>query len=70
VVGHELCPEQLDNPVSELFEQLSALLITAPRATGKTTTGRRHAATLVRVDREAEAAAFRANPDAALRGPD
>ena len=43
-------------------------MITGPRAAGKTTTARRHAATIVRLDREAEAAAFRADPDAALRG--
>ena len=43
-------------------------MLTGPRATGKTTTARRHAATVLRLDRPAEAAAFRADPDAALRG--
>ncbi len=43
------------------------LLITGPRATGKTTTARRHASTVVRLDVEAEAGAFEADPDAALR---
>ncbi|MHB8492240.1 MAG: ATP-binding protein [Solirubrobacteraceae bacterium] len=43
-------------------------MLTGPRATGKTTTARRHAASLVRLDRPAEATAFRADPDAALRG--
>jgi uncharacterized protein len=38
-----------------------------PRATGKTTTARRHARTIVRLDSEAEAGAFRADPDVALR---
>lgn len=38
-----------------------------PRACGKTTTAARYAKTLVRLDRPAEAAAFRADPDAALR---
>ncbi len=47
--------------------QLPALLLTGPRAAGKTTTARRHAATIVRLDRDAEAVAFRADPDAALR---
>lgn len=42
------------------------MLLTGPRATGKTTTARRHAASVVRLDRPAEAAAFRADPDAAL----
>lgn len=41
-------------------------MVTGPRATGKTTTAQRHAATVVRLDRSAEAAAFRADPDVAL----
>jgi predicted AAA+ superfamily ATPase len=51
-----------------LLAELPALLIVGPRATGKTTTASRHAATVVHLDRPAEAAAFRADPDAALRG--
>lgn len=58
----------LDGTLSALFAQLPALLITGPRAAGKTTTGRRYAMSMIRLDREAEAAAFRADPDAALRG--
>lgn len=61
-------PRLVDGQLSELFAQLPALLITGPRAAGKTTTARRHAATIVRLDRAAEAASFRADPDAALRG--
>jgi predicted AAA+ superfamily ATPase len=61
-------PRLVDSQIAELFVQLPALLITGPRAAGKTTTARRHAATIIRLDREAEAAAFRADPDAALRG--
>jgi len=53
--------------IEELFAELPALLITGPRATGKTTTAERHAETVVRLDMEAQAAAFRADPDAALR---
>jgi predicted AAA+ superfamily ATPase len=60
-------PRLLDRRVSDLFAQLPALLLTGPRAAGKTTTARQHAATVVRLDRDAEAAAFRADPDAALR---
>lgn len=41
--------------------------MTGPRATGKTTTAERHANTVVRLDRAAEAVAFEADPDAALR---
>jgi len=51
-----------------LIGELPAVLIVGPRAAGKTTTAVRHARTVVRLDRPAEAAAFRADPDAALRG--
>lgn len=54
--------------LGELLVELPALLIVGPRATGKTTTASRHVATVVRLDRPAEAAAFRADPDASLRG--
>jgi len=43
-----------------------AVLVVGPRASGKTTTARRYAASVVRLDRPAEAAAFEADPDAAL----
>jgi hypothetical protein len=46
---------------------LPALLLVGPRATGKTTTARRYAASIARLDRPAESAAFAADPDAALR---
>jgi uncharacterized protein len=58
----------IDERLAELIAQLPAVSITGPRAAGKTTTGRRHAASVVRLDREAEAVAFEADPDAALRG--
>lgn len=58
----------IDETLAELVDQLPAVSITGPRAAGKTTTARRHAASVVRLDREAEAAAFRADPDVALRG--
>lgn len=57
-----------DRLIRELLKELPALLIVGPRATGKTTTALRHAATCVRLDQPREAAAFRADPDAALRG--
>jgi predicted AAA+ superfamily ATPase len=66
----EYVPRTVEPLVSELFDELPALLLVGPRATGKTTTAARRAATIVRLDREAEAAAFRADPDAALRGLD
>ncbi len=54
--------------IVETLGQLPALLIVGPRATGKTTTSLRHAASVFRLDRPEEAAIFRADPDAALRG--
>jgi predicted AAA+ superfamily ATPase len=63
-------PRLVDKAVSELLKELPALFLVGPRATGKTTTAARYARSIVRLDREAEAAAFRADPDAALRGLD
>ena len=60
-------PRLVDGPLVDLFSQLPALLIVGPRATGKTTTARRLARSLVRLDVPAEAAAFRFDADAALR---
>jgi uncharacterized protein len=57
----------IDARLERLFTQLPASLVTGPRATGKTTTAARHANTVVRLDRAAEAVAFAADPDAALR---
>ncbi len=56
----------IDDLLSELFEGLPALLITGPRATGKTTTVERLAASVVHLDREPEAGPFRDDADAAL----
>jgi hypothetical protein len=61
-------PRLVDGLLDTLLVELPALFITGPRATGKTTTAARRARTVVRLDREAEAVAFRADPDAALRG--
>lgn len=61
-------PRLVDARIGTLLAELPALFLTGPRATGKTTTAARWAATVVRLDREAEAVAFRADPDAALRG--
>jgi predicted AAA+ superfamily ATPase len=57
-----------DSTVEELLREVPALLLVGPRATGKTTTAARFARTVIRLDREAEASAFRADPDVALRG--
>lgn len=58
----------IDRRLEDVLAALPAVLLVGPRAAGKTTTARRHAVTVVRLDREAEAVAFRADPDAALRG--
>jgi len=58
----------VDSFLDELLVQLPALLVIGPRTTGKTTTASRRAQTIVRLDRDAEAAAFEADPDTALRG--
>jgi predicted AAA+ superfamily ATPase len=56
----------VDGLLEELLTDLPAVMVTGPRAAGKTTTAARHAATMVRLDRPAEAAIFRADPDVAL----
>lgn len=61
-------PRLVDDLIRQLLVDLPALFVVGPRATGKTTTATRYARTIVRLDREAEAVAFRADPDAALRG--
>ncbi len=61
-------PRLVDPLLDELLEQLPAMLIIGPRTTGKTTTLQRRAETVVRLDRQAGAAAFEADPDVALRG--
>lgn len=58
----------IDPLLVDLMRELPAIMLTGPRATGKTTTARRHAASVIRLDLPAEAAAFQADPDAALKG--
>ncbi|MBI5477646.1 MAG: ATP-binding protein [Deltaproteobacteria bacterium] len=60
-------PRLIDGLIATLLGELPALLVVGPRASGKTTTAARHARTIVRLDREAEAVAVRADPDAVLR---
>ncbi len=67
IATQEYTPRLVDRRLRELFAQLPALLITGPRATGKTTTALRHVTTTVHLDRDIEAGAFRADPDVALR---
>src|SRR6266702_4561704 len=56
----------IDPLLDELTADHPAVLVVGPRACGKTTTGRRHSAGRLRLDRPAEAAVARADPDAAI----
>ena len=56
-----------DQVLPRMMAALPAVLVVGPRATGKTTTARRYAKSVVRLDRPAEAAAFAADADVALR---
>ena len=56
-----------DARLAALLDELPAVMVTGPRAAGKTTSARRLAADVLRLDDPAVAAAVAANPDAALR---
>ena len=62
-------PRLIDPLLEEYLAELPAVMVVGPRACGKTTTAARLARTVVRLDSD-DAAAFHANPDAALRGRD
>ena len=59
-------PRIADPVIDGLMAEVPAVLLVGPRAAGKTTTAARHAASVVRLDRPAEAAQFQADPDVAL----
>lgn len=60
---------RLVDPLLEaLLAEVSAVFVAGPRAAGKTTTALRLARTTIRLDRAADSVAFRADPDAAVRG--
>jgi len=60
----------VDPLLHELVAEAPAVMLTGPRATGKTTTARRHSRSMVRLDRPAEAGVVRADPDAGIAGHD
>lgn len=57
----------VDPWIAEILAAAPAVMITGARASGKTTTALRHAASVVRLDNEREAFPFEADPDSALR---
>ncbi|MQA62307.1 MAG: DUF4143 domain-containing protein [Actinophytocola sp.] len=59
-------PRRIDSLLRDLLEDFPAIVITGPRAVGKTTTAARLARSTVRLDRKVEAEAFRADADSAL----
>lgn len=59
-------PRLADGEVQAAIGAHPAVLITGPRACGKTTTATAEAASVVRLDVESDAALFRIDPDAAL----
>ena len=66
VTDVEYVPRLVDGMLADLLAQLPALMLVGPRAAGKTTTARRLARSVVRLDRAGQAAAFRADADVAL----
>jgi predicted AAA+ superfamily ATPase len=61
-------PRLVDTLIRELVAEVPAVSLIGPRASGKTTTARQHAATVIRLDQPGVAEVFRTDPDAALRG--
>jgi len=57
-----------DGRLQQLLADFPAVMISGPRAAGKTTTARQVAAETVSLDSPADSAAFKADPDDALRG--
>ncbi|MEW6583037.1 MAG: DUF4143 domain-containing protein [Actinomycetota bacterium] len=56
----------VDSLLDDLLRAFPAVMVHGPRASGKTTTAAARAATVVRLEVAAQAAVFRADPDAAL----
>ena len=61
-------PRLVDQLLDAFATQLPAVMVNGARAAGKTTTLERRAGSVVRLDVAAQATAFAADPDAALRG--
>ncbi len=59
-------PRQIDGTLAELLRTHPAVLVTGPRATGKTTTALQFAKSAIRLDHPEQAAVVSADPDGAL----
>lgn len=60
----------IDTVLDDVFPELAAVMLTGPRACGKTTTAARRASSILRLDDEQRAQAFAAAPDALLAAQD
>lgn len=60
----------VDTLLGELMAEFPAVLVVGPRGTGKTTTARRHARSVLQLDRPAQAGAVSADPDVVLAAAD
>lgn len=63
-------PRLIDRTLHELMQSFPAVMVVGPRATGKTTTARRHATTVIRLDRPREASPFEDDADTVLASLD
>lgn len=66
----EYIPRLIDGLLDDLLPELPAILLSGPRASGKTTTARRRASDVLALDLPAVARAVSADPDAAIVGHD
>ena len=57
----------VDDHLAELFSEFPAVMVTGPRAVGKTTIAAQLVDEIVYLDEPGSAASFRADPDAAIR---
>ncbi len=59
-------PRYVDRVLDRLLDELPAVMLTGPRACGKTTTALRRAQSVMRLDVPEQALAFRSSPDSVL----
>ncbi len=66
MIDRDYIVRRIDYLLSELMDVFPGVIIVGPRATGKSTTAKRHVKTVIQLDSRVQAAEFRADPDAAL----